>query len=105
MTESLARLSREYTDNVKVTVIALLALLAAGGCRSKSASGQRGQAPAQGLAWRPVGSWSGHGNLQTSSFESSSGQLRVRWKTTNPTQPGGGVFQLSAHSAISGRVL
>lgn len=96
----------EYTGNVKIVLAAVLSLLAAAGCKTKPAGSPPAQgAPAQALAWRPVGSWSGRGNLQTSSFESGSGQLRVRWKTTNPAPHGGGRFELSAHSAISGRVL
>jgi hypothetical protein len=92
---------------VKRSWVAAFAIAAALGCRSKPAGAPpaRAAAPAEALAWRPVGSWSGRGNLQTSSFESGSGQLRVRWKTTNAPRPGGGRFELSAHSAISGRVL
>lgn len=97
---------REYTGNVKIALAAVLSLVAAAGCRTKPAGPPPAQAaPAQALAWRPVGSWSGRGNLQTSSFESGSGQLRVRWKTANVAARGGGHFELSAHSAISGRVL
>ena len=67
------------------------------------------QAPAkQSVLWRPLGSWSGRGSLQTQSFTSESGALRVRWQTTpekaEPAQPSG-VFRLNAHSAISGRLL
>ena len=58
--------------------------------------------------WRPLGSWSGRGSLQTESFTSETGALRVRWETT-PGQgrapPAPGVFRLNAHSAISGRLL
>jgi hypothetical protein len=90
---------------VKVRAAAVLAVLMAAGCRSKPASNSTAQAPAQAVAWRPVGSWAGHGNLQTSSFESGSGQLRVRWKTSGAVHPGAGRFELEAHSAISGRTL
>ena len=67
------------------------------------------QAPAkQSVLWRPLGSWSGRGSLQTESFTSESGALRVRWQTTpekaEPAQPSG-MFRLNAHSAISGRLL
>ena len=67
------------------------------------------QAPAkQSVLWRPLGSWSGRGSLQTESFTSETGALRVRWQTTpekaEPAQPSG-VFRLNAHSAISGRLL
>jgi hypothetical protein len=63
---------------------------------------------ARGVVWRPLGSWSGRGSLQTESFTSETGALRVRWKTTLPeadSPPAPGVFRLNAHSAISGRLL
>ena len=66
------------------------------------------QGAARGVAWRPLGSWSGRGNLQTESFTSETGALRVRWETRLPTPdpaPAPGVFRLNAHSAISGRLL
>ena len=62
----------------------------------------------QSVLWRPLGSWSGRGSLQTESFTSETGALRVRWQTTpdkaEPAEPSG-VFRLNAHSAISGRLL
>jgi hypothetical protein len=58
------------------------------------------------MIWRAVGSWSGHGNRQTESFTSDSGALRVKWETNAPGGSGAeGQFRLTAHSAISGRVL
>ena len=90
--------------------------LAAGlvaGALTVSACGPRAdakpQAPAkQSVLWRPLGSWSGRGSLQTESFTSETGALRVRWQTTpekaEPAQAAG-VFRLNAHSAISGRLL
>lgn len=57
------------------------------------------------IAWRTLGSWSGHGNRQTESFNSESGALRILWETTHESAPGAGTFRLTAHSAISGRVL
>jgi len=52
-----------------------------------------------------VRSWSGQGNAQTESFESVSGQLRIRWRTTHEGAVNrlAGYFRLTAHSAISGR--
>jgi hypothetical protein len=55
--------------------------------------------------WRTVGTWSGHGSLQTVSFDSTSGALRVRWRTRGKTDGPAGTFLLTAHSAISGRPL
>jgi hypothetical protein len=66
------------------------------------------QAAAHSVAWRPLGSWSGRGSLQTESFTSETGALRVRWETklSEPDPPlPRGVFRLNAHSAISGRLL
>ena len=73
---------------------------------SRSHRGPRSKA----CVWRPLGSWSGRGSLQTESFTSETGALRVRWETRLPgnrrclRQPPG-VFRLNAHSAISGRLL
>lgn len=59
------------------------------------------------VAWRAVGSWSGRGNKQTESFTSESGALRVRWTTIAGTRSPGkaAAFRVTAHSAISGRLL
>jgi hypothetical protein len=56
------------------------------------------------VAWRPLGTWSGHGSRQTESFTSDTGTLRVRWETTAASGEHGS-FRLTAHSAISGRPL
>lgn len=72
------------------------------------ACGARADQPAKAsestVAWRPLGSWSGHGNQQTESFTSDTGTLRVRWETTAESGDPG-AFRLTAHSAISGRPL
>ena len=57
------------------------------------------------VAWHRLGSWHGVGSLQTESFESGSGSLRVEWKTSNETVPDKGTFRLAFHSSISGREL
>jgi hypothetical protein len=62
------------------------------------------------VAWRRLGSWSGRGSLQTESFTSDTGTLRVRWDATSTAGTGtapatAGIFRLEAHSAISGRLL
>lgn len=56
-----------------------------------------------GVAWRPLGSWSGHGNIQTESFISDTGFLRVKWTTRANSNPGPGTFRATLHSAVSGR--
>jgi hypothetical protein len=61
--------------------------------------------PRQVVVWRAVGSWSGHGNRQTESFTSDSGALRIRWATRHEDPGGAAGFRVTAHSAISGRLL
>ncbi|HKB12886.1 MAG TPA: hypothetical protein VKD69_19620 [Vicinamibacterales bacterium] len=82
-----------------------MAAAAAGtpGCRREQVAAAK--APPQ-MIWRAVGSWSGHGNRQTESFTSDTGALRVKWETRSEgTSATSGAFRLTAHSAISGRVL
>ena len=94
----------------------ILAILAAATLSVLSGACRRADPPApppqQVVAWRSVGSWSGRGNRQTESFTSASGALRVQWKATaskdaanNAKRAGPGVFRVTAHSAISGRLL
>ena len=84
-----------------VVLAAVGALLSA--CRGYDATPAKRE---QRIIWRSVGSWTGHGNRQTESFTSDSGALRVRWEAkTSTTNPGDGLFRLTAHSAISGRPL
>jgi hypothetical protein len=88
-------------------MFAVLAVaLTAGACRRPAADPAR-LAPPQVVAWRAVGTWSGRGNKQTESFTSESGGLRVRWTATAGSEPplAAGQFRVSAHSAISGRLL
>jgi len=87
--------------------IPLLAALAVGGCTGRTVEPPK---PAAGtVAYHRLGSWSGRGNIQTESFTSETGALRVRWETK--PQPGDavsaadGAFRITAHSAISGRPL
>jgi len=56
------------------------------------------------VEWRRLGSWSGHGNAQTESFDIGS-QIRLRWETRNETSPGTGTFAVTVNSAVSGRDL
>ena len=43
--------------------------------------------------------------MQTESFISDTGQLRLRWETKNERSPGAGRFKIVLHSAVSGRPL
>jgi hypothetical protein len=68
----------------------------------------RDAAPPAGEAsvvWRPLGSWSGRGSMQTDAFISDSGSLRLRWETKNESAPGAGFFRVTVHSDVSGRPL
>jgi hypothetical protein len=79
----------------------LAMLVAFVGCRQPPKAAPK----ADTILWHRVGAWSGVGSLQTESFESGTGSLRVQWKTTNETAPGSGTFHLAFHSSISGREL
>jgi outer membrane biogenesis lipoprotein LolB len=82
----------------------LAALSVLSGCReSAKPAAEKKREPE--VAWHRLGSWHGVGSLQTESFESGSGSLRVEWKTSNETVPGKGTFRLAFHSSISGREL
>jgi hypothetical protein len=85
-------------------IFAVVAFLDAFGCRART---DRPAPPSTQpkVAYRTLGSWSGRGNKQTESFNSDTGALRIRWETKDDTKPGQGVFRLTAHSAISGRLL
>jgi hypothetical protein len=82
--------------------VALSAALAAGACRERP---DPAAVAKRSTAWHRLGSWSGRDNRQTESFNSESGALRVRWETRGEPAPGAGVFRVTAHSAISGRLL
>ena len=66
------------------------------GCSSKPAAASRKE-----TFWRKVGTWSGHDRLQTESWPGDTGAMRIRWSTTRAAADGR--FQLTIHSAISGR--
>jgi hypothetical protein len=84
-------------------VLAALAVAVTSGCRREEVAAAK---TSPQMIWRAVGSWSGHGNRQTESFTSDTGALRVKWQTTSAgTSAVAGAFRLTAHSAISGRVL
>jgi len=91
-------------DNRQFIAIALTALVAVG-CRSPAKSPASRAPGALQVSWHTLGSWSGHGSLQTESFTSDTGSLRIRWETRRATEPQLGTFRLTFHSAISGRPL
>jgi hypothetical protein len=61
------------------------------------------KAPSVEPSWKPVGSWSGHGDLQTEAFTSDTGGFRVRWETRRESPPGAGRLRVVFHSGDSGR--
>lgn len=84
-------------------MVLIVAVLAIGACRSPSKPKVESKLAVVG--WRPVETFSGHGNTQTQSFDIGVGQWRIRWETKNEMPPGTGTFQLTVHSAVSGRPL
>ena len=74
-------------------------ILATSACRSEAKP-----APSA-IVWRPLASWSGRGSSQTDTFTSDTGGFRVKWETRNENPAGTGVFDLTLHSAISGRLV
>jgi hypothetical protein len=89
---------------------ALLGLLLTTAAIGAGAGDGRRAAPATAatpevVVWRSLGTWSGRGNMQTESFTSDTGSLRVRWQTNDEARPGDGTFRVTLHSAISGRPL
>ena len=81
-------------------VIALLAITGPCtlllGCTEKPVSASR-----RDTYWRKVNTWNGHDRLQTESWPSDSGAMRIRWQTSHAGT--GSLFQVTIHSAISGR--
>ena len=64
----------------------LAAAAVTAGCGPGTA--QTTQGAARGVAWRPLGSWSGRGSLQTESFTSETGALRPPFGETKVPAPG-----------------
>lgn len=88
------------TDSRCLSASLLALLIATSACSNPPKA-----APTSDVSWHRLGEWHGVGDVQTESFESSTGSLRVQWKTTNETAPGKGTFRLAFHSSISGREL
>jgi hypothetical protein len=84
----------------KTTIIVLTACTLVG-CRSE----RKVEATSAPLAWQKIGSWSGHGNAQTDSFDIGFSQCRIRWEARNENPPGQGTLHITVNSAVSGREL
>jgi hypothetical protein len=79
-----------------IVAATITALSAAFGCTQKPSA-----APRKETVWRKVNTWSGRDRLQTESWPSDTGAMRIRWRTSGAAA--NGLFQLTIHSAISGR--
>lgn len=55
------------------------------------------------VGWRPITEFSGRGDSQTESFDISSSEWRIKWRTSGAASDGEGSFHLVVHSAVSGR--
>ena len=86
----------------RVLAASVAATLLSGGCSRPPA---REVSREEVVVWKPLGSWSGRGNLQTESFVGLTGSLRMHWQTKNESPKGKGSFRLILHSAVSGREL
>jgi hypothetical protein len=87
---------------LRVLAVPIAATLLSFGCSRPPAREVSGE---EVVVWKPLGSWSGRGNLQTESFVGLTGSLRMHWQTKNESPKGKGSFRLILHSAVSGREL
>src|SRR5262245_60285331 len=88
-----------------IRLLTVAVALMAGACSGQAKPAA--ETPKQVVGWKTIGSWSGQGNRQTESFRSDTGALRVRWTSSLASrEPGAaGALRVTAHSAISGRLL
>jgi hypothetical protein len=85
---------------VKGVLLLAVSLLVVG-CGSTPAP----QPPTRIVAWKRLGSWSGHANMQTETFLSDTGSFRVHWETKNESPAGTGRLKVAFRSGDSGRVI
>jgi hypothetical protein len=69
------------------------------------------------VIWEHLGSWTGHGSMQTESFTGATGAFRIKWAARQGEAPvkkplsgkapvaAPGTFKVTIHSSISGRPL
>jgi len=76
----------------------LIPLIVLAGCRADPPHQTRA-----GVAWKPIGAWSGRGDKQTETFTSDSGGFRVHWETGREEPAGGGRLRVVFRSGDSGR--
>ncbi len=85
---------------MKRAVLLLLVAILPGGAACRA---QPEPAAKPVVVWKPVGSWSGHGDKQTESFTSDNGGFRVRWTAANEPGAGMGRLRVVFRSGDSGR--
>ena len=83
----LANYGTRETQQMKLALI-VAALLA-----WRMPVGARKTGPASRSRMAALGTWSGHGNMQTDSFNIEGSQWRVKWATTNEKPAGAGSFR------------
>ncbi len=81
--------------------VCLVAALSGAACQSTPPS----PPVAQVIAWKTVGSWSGHGNAQLETFPIERWDWRIKWETSNEQPPASGTLHVTVHSADSGRLI
>jgi hypothetical protein len=86
---------------LRVVMIAAAAALCLSGCKRA----QKAEAGQVAVGWRPLGAWSGRGNVQTDSFNVEGGQWRIHWEARKEVGATAGTFRITVHSAVSGRPL
>ena len=86
------------------TLVALSAVLAVSACGAQAPPPET-ETPVRVVAWKPLASWSGHGNLQTETFMSDNGSFRIHWETSNESLKGRGALKVAFRSGDSGRVI
>ena len=81
---------------------ALLALaLFAACCRAQT----QAPPPSYIAGWKPIGSWSGHGNAQLETFPIERRDWRLKWETKNEQPAGSGTLHVTINSGDSGRLI
>ncbi|MCC7242342.1 MAG: hypothetical protein IT180_10490 [Acidobacteria bacterium] len=93
------------TRHARGRALAILVLLPAWtACEARPAPVAR-PATATATRWHSLGTWSGHGDRQTESFDVTTGALRLTWKSRGLGTPDAGRLRVSLFSSISGRPL
>jgi hypothetical protein len=93
------RFARIWKPQFRVRRACVVSLILFCGCRSEPLK----RPPQAVVAWKPVGSWSGHGDKQTETFTSDTGGFRVHWAATREAPAGGGRLRVVFRSGDSGR--